>query len=105
MSAAFASGRRALAFCDRCGGKYDYTDLKFQVVNQVVTGLRVCPDCLDEDHPQLQLGKFPVYDPQALRYARPDLSLVASRSIVWGFNPVVGFGAATSLGTVTVTTS
>lgn len=105
MSAVYATGRLSKAFCDRCGGKNDYVDLKPQVINQVVTKLMVCPDCMDVDHPQLRLGRFPVYDPQALRNTRPDLSLVASRNTVWGFNPVVGFAATTSLGTVTVTTA
>jgi len=32
----------------------------------------VCPTCWDPDHPQLQLGMYPVEDPQALRNPRPD---------------------------------
>lgn len=44
------------------------------------TGLLVCPECWDEDHPQNQLGRFPVDDPQALRNPRPDSGLTASRS-------------------------
>ncbi len=56
----------------------------------------VCRECYDEDHPQLQLGKIPVYDPQALRNARPDTTYYApgnegaggSRQIQWGWNPV-----------------
>lgn len=105
MSAVYATGKLSIAFCDRCGGKNYYVDLKPQVINQVVTKLMVCPDCMDVDHPQLRLGRFPVYDPQALRNARPDLSLVASRDILWGWNPLMGLSAAASIGTVTVTTA
>ena len=36
-----------------------------------VTGLLVCGECWDPDQPQLQLGRFPVSDPQALRNPRP----------------------------------
>lgn len=59
----------------------------------------VCPECLDVDHPQLMLGSFPVYDPQALRNPRPDINLVASRDIQWGWNPVGGGNYAVDGGT------
>ena len=64
--------------------------------------LLVCPECWDPDHPQLQLGMFPVDDPQGLRNPRPDRSYVTSgndangylsggsRDIQWGWNPVGG---------------
>jgi hypothetical protein len=32
----------------------------------------VCPACWDPDQPQLQLGMYPVDDPQAVRNPRPD---------------------------------
>jgi hypothetical protein len=32
----------------------------------------VCPTCWEPDQPQLQLGMYPVNDPQALRNPRPD---------------------------------
>jgi len=35
------------------------------------TGLKVCPECWDPDQPQLQVGRWPVSDPQALRSPRP----------------------------------
>ena len=34
----------------------------------------VCDSCYDPDHPQNWLGKFPIYDPQALRVVRPDIA-------------------------------
>ena len=43
------------------------------------TGLLVCEECWDPDHPQNHLGREPVNDPQALRNPRPDKSLTESR--------------------------
>lgn len=58
--------------CDRCGQRQLLRSLRDQVVDQKPTGLMVCMTCYDVDHPQLQLGKTPVFDPQALRNPRPD---------------------------------
>jgi|TARA_R110000803_G_scaffold77748_1_gene142616 hypothetical protein len=103
----FASGKHAFGFCDRCGFRYDLSSLKWEFEDKKNNGLRVCEPCLDPDHPQLQLGRFRVYDPQTLRDPRPDNSRVDSVSL-FGWKPV---GAAASLemtisiGSVTVTTS
>lgn len=53
----WASPDHARAICDRCGLRYWRSELTNQVVNQKLTGLLVCPDCNDVDHPQLQVGK------------------------------------------------
>jgi len=58
----------------------------------------VCPACWEPDQPQLQLGMYPVNDPQAIRNPRPDTSYYeegnngagGSRVIEWGWNPVGG---------------
>lgn len=55
--------------------------MKFQVVNSVRTGLRVCRDCLDQDHPQLKLNRIRIDDPQALRYARPESEKLVQREL------------------------
>lgn len=82
MGKAFASGQNALAICDRCGFTTKLRKLQSQIVNQRASGLLVCPDCLDEDHPQLQIGKVKVSDPQGLRNPRSDLpERAASREI------------------------
>lgn len=121
MTSRFASDKIAIAYCDVCGFEYKLKTLKPLVVNGQVTGLKACTTCWDPDHPQLQVGKYPVSDPQALRAPRPDTSLGASgkhssRGIQWGWNPV-GLGndpyglvpndlvAEGAVGTVTVTTS
>lgn len=102
MSNQFASGRWALGICDRCGFQYKLTELQIQVVNMRPTNLKVCPSCMDQDQPQLQLGRFPVSDPQALREPRPDISLASSRDITWGWWPLLGMEATSSIGDVTV---
>lgn len=98
----FASGRHSRGVCDRCGFAFDYNELVEQIENERPTGHRVCHQCLDEDHPQYQLGKFRVYDPQALEYARPENNLDRAFS---GWNPVCGEERTVRVGTVRVTTS
>jgi hypothetical protein len=97
MSVPFSSGKYAHGFCDRCGIRVDeLNSMKNQPRDQMPTGIMVCSECLDIDHPQLQLGKLPISDPQALRLARPDTTYYApgnegangSRQIQWGWNPV-----------------
>jgi surface protein len=79
MTTRFASGKFAVGFCDRCNFRFKLTKLSPQVVKGVQTNILVCPECLDQDHPQLFLGTVPIFDPQALRNPRPDPSLLASR--------------------------
>ena len=62
----FATGQYALALCDRCGQQYDYIELR-----QEWNGLRVCPECFEEKHPQLEPHPVP-FEPEALRDPRPD---------------------------------
>jgi len=95
----YASGKYAFGFCDRTGFRYPKKDLVQQIVNQRPTGLLVGKDVVDQDQPQLQLGKVRVDDPQALRNPRPDQSLEESRQ-VFSFNPV--WGGVTALGSRTV---
>lgn len=102
MANRFASGKWAIASCDRCGQQYKLKQLKTEIIKQRRYDLRVCPECWDPDHPQLMLGTFPVDDPQALRNPRRDTTYVTagpnaagnltggSRDIQWGWNPVGG---------------
>jgi hypothetical protein len=78
MGNRFASGKWAIAECDRCGQRYKLKELKKQVLKTKTYNLLVCPTCWDPDHPQLQLGMYPVDDPQALRDPRKDLSYFQS---------------------------
>lgn len=87
MGTKFASKRYANGVCDMCGQVYKLRQLLKEVYNQRFTGFLVCPDCWDEDNPQLQLGRYPINDPQALENPRPDANVTISR-ILFGFNPV-----------------
>jgi hypothetical protein len=102
MANRFASGRAAIAVCDRCGQQFKLKQLRTEIVKQRKYELLVCPECFDPDHPQLMLGTFPVDDPQALRNPRRDTTYFVSgvtsdgslgggsRDIEWGWNPVGG---------------
>ncbi len=126
MANQFASGKIAIAECDRCGFRFKLKKLKELVIKTKKVNILVCPECWEQDHPQLMLGMYPVSDPQALRNPRPDRSYYASgplpsgylgegsRDIQWGWAPVGGsrfnddgltpnnLVATTSVGTVTI---
>jgi hypothetical protein len=128
MGQRFASGKIAIAECDRCGQQYKLKNLKTEIIKQRKYELLVCPTCWDPDQPQLMLGTFPVEDPQALRNPRKDTTYVfsgvnnagyisgGSRDIQWGWAPVGGsrffdnlltpnyLALGVQIGTVTVTT-
>ena len=102
MGNRFASGKWAIAQCDRCDQRFKLKVLKREIIKTKNYELLVCPECWDPDHPQLQLGMFPVDDPQGLRAPRPDRSYISSgllpdgyqgegsRNLQWGWNPVGG---------------
>jgi len=102
MGMQFASGKYAIAECDRCGQRYKLSELKKEIIKTKLFEIKVCPTCWDPDQPQLSLGLYPVNDPQAVREPRPDVSYVTSglnaarvpsggsRDIQWGWNPVGG---------------
>jgi hypothetical protein len=77
----FASGQWALGHCDICAFRYRLLDLKPTTVRGRKTGLLACPTCWDRDHEQNFLDKYVTVDPQALRYARPDIGKNASRQL------------------------
>lgn len=91
----YALGKHAYGFCDRCSWRYPLDDLKYELANDVRNGLRVCPECYDEDHPQDDLDKLKVSDPQALRDPRPDPNRADSLRL-FSWNPV-GNQDATSI--------
>lgn len=90
MGIPFASGKKAIAICDRCGQQFKLKRLQGETVRGSPVNNLVCPSCWDEDHPQLMLGMYPVVDPQALDKPRPDAAMVISRDTQWGWNPVGG---------------
>ena len=111
---AFASSKNALGICDVCGFQYKLRELRSLTVRGRVVNTLACPECWNEDHPQNELGKYPVRDPQALQDPRPDFAEIKpSRGLQWGWNPV-GYGgdlydltpnnlvAKTAVGTITI---
>ena len=94
----FSSGKFAIAQCDRCNFRFKLKELKTEIIKTKNYNLLVCDACWDPDHPQLQLGMYPVNDPQAVREPRPDISyysqtegyVTGSRQTQWGWNPVGG---------------
>ena len=113
----FASGKFAIAQCDRCGFRYKLKQLKVLTIKTKNVNILVCNNCWEPDQPQLQLGMYPVYDPQAIRNPRVDSNsyrqaginglrvepvnndssqdelgtiTMGSRIIQWGWNPVGG---------------
>ena len=78
MPSKFASGKYAIAECDRCAQRYKLKELRKQVLKTKIYNIKVCPSCWDPDQPQLSLGLYPVNDPQAVREPRPDVSYLVS---------------------------
>jgi len=110
MGNRFASGKNSIAECDRCGFRYKLKELKKLTIKTKQVQIKVCKNCWEPDQPQLQLGMYPVDDPQAVREPRPDTSYYqsgytglqlttntdfgdpggGSRVFQWGWAPVGG---------------
>jgi len=114
MPSQFASGKYSIAECDRCGQRFKLKELKKLTIKTKQVSIKVCHECWEPDQPQLQLGMYPVNDPQAVREPRPDVSYLVSgnsglqinvtgigpdglgspeggsRVFQWGWNPVGG---------------
>jgi len=115
MATRFASGKYAIAECDICGQRYKLKELRKLTIKTKLVSIKACPECWNPDQPQLQLGMYPVFDPQAVREPRPDISYYqsglnglqtdinsgpaenqtgypegGSRVFQWGWNPVGG---------------
>lgn len=78
MPSKYASGKYAIAECDRCAQRYMLKELKKEVIKTKLYQIKVCPSCWDPDQPQLSLGLYPVNDPQAVREPRRDVSYLVS---------------------------
>ena len=115
MGNRFSSGKNSISQCDRCNFRFKLHELKTEIIKTKPYQLKVCRPCWDPDHPQLQLGMYPVDDPQGVMDPRPDRSYWSSgttglqievgngtsikqqgfqgegsRDIQWGWNPVGG---------------
>lgn len=124
MAAKYSSAKFAHGFCDRCGFREKLTRLRTLVIKTINVNIRVCKSCWEADHPQLKLGMYPVFDPQALENPRPDTSYLSSGTLAegsriyqWGWQPVGGASSVDSkltpndlvcktyVGNVTITTT
>ena len=102
MGSKYALGKIAISQCDRCGMEYLLKTLRPLTIKTKITNILVCPACYEPDQPQLQLGMWPIFDPQALRNPRRDTSYQlsgldinnlpsgGSRIFEWGWAPVGG---------------
>jgi len=113
MGNKFSSGKFSISQCDRCGFRFKLKDLRRLVIKTKNVDIKVCHTCWEPDQPQLSLGMYPVYDPQAVRDPRPDTTYFqaglngletnpdggpteagygvptqGSRIVAWGWNPV-----------------
>ena len=109
MATKYAAGKWTISECDRCSFRYPLKMLRKLTIKTKQVSIKVCPSCWEPDQPQLQLGMYPVFDPQAVREPRPDTSYYqsglnglqltltdngtpdgGSRVFQWGWNPVGG---------------
>ena len=109
MSSKYAVGKKAFGFCDICGQRYPLAQLRPLTIKTKKTNILACPEDWNPDHPQLQLGMYPVQDAWALRNPRPDTSYYqsglnglqltltdngtpdgGSRLYQWSWNPIGG---------------
>ena len=65
----FAVGRYSQAICDRCGFAVKYLELK-----EEWNGLRVCEECFETKHPQLE-PPYASADAEAIEDPRPQVNL------------------------------
>ena len=108
MSNRFASSKRAIAECDVCGWRFKLNELRSLIKRGSDTNIKACSECWEADHPQNELGKYPVHDPQAIRNPRPDFTgYPKSRALIYSgseFNKL-SFATSVVVGQVTVSTS
>jgi hypothetical protein len=84
--AGYASGKFAIALCDQCGQRFKLNTLKKEW-----TGFKVCDECYEPKHPQLE-PKRNINEPQALLEPRPEARM--------GVTVYVGFTVDTSFASI-----
>lgn len=105
----YTAGKYALGICDQCGQQFKLNELKKEW-----TGFKVCQECYEPKHPQLNTQRA-INEPIALLQPRPDGIQTVRVSLIYGGDSTfssVGMQpapvarpltAAGVLGTVTVT--
>jgi hypothetical protein len=84
--AGYAAGKYAIALCDQCGQRF-----KLNVLKKEWTGFKVCDECYEPKHPQLE-PKRTINEPQALLEPRPEARM--------GVTVYVGFTVDTSFASI-----
>lgn len=84
--AGYAAGKFAIALCDKCGQRF-----KLNVLKKEWTGFKVCDECYEPKHPQLE-PKRTINEPQALLEPRPEARM--------GVTVYVGFTVDTSFASI-----
>jgi hypothetical protein len=100
---AYANGQYSQAQCDRCGFVYSYQSLQPEW-----NGLRVCEECFETKHPQLEPSAR-VSDPEGLMHARPNEPEPTTGYGIIRTDDIIGSSfnmntLTSSLGSVSVTT-
>lgn len=85
----FANEAKLNGQCDRCGFEYKLSELKYEIYDKQNTQKRICPACLDRDHPQLRLGERSYDDPFPARDPRVGDAATVTYPFAW--NPVGSF--------------
>ena len=67
--AGYTSGKFGLALCDQCGQQF-----KLNALKKEWTGFKVCDECYEPKHPQLE-PKRALNEPMALLEPRPEARL------------------------------
>tara|TARA_R100000654_G_scaffold26444_3_gene50099 strand:+ start:10818 stop:11120 length:303 start_codon:yes stop_codon:yes gene_type:complete len=97
----YATAKFTVALCDRCGFKFKLLDLKKEW-----TGFKVCHECYEPKHPQLEPTTNPA-DSEAIFDPRPDTDVEGGDGRVYTASDIVGksfegFEITSALGTVTI---
>jgi hypothetical protein len=74
--------------CDRCGLRFKLSSLRDEYLLGRATGMRVCKQCYDESHPQLDTRGVKTADKQYVKDSRSDKAELAESRRMMGWNPV-----------------
>ena len=97
MGNRFSSGKNSISQCDRCNFRFKLHELKTEIIKTKPYQLKVCRQCWDPDHPQLQLGMYPVDDPQGVRDPRPDITYLLGGTLPDGTTKIFPQGVGQKL--------
>lgn len=80
--------RAVPGLCDRCSLRFDLSDLREEFLLGKRTGIRTCPSCYEESHPQLDTRGLKTNDRQSVPGPRSDIDELEASRALSGWNPV-----------------